>query len=196
MGIKGFYNRNKPIFIIGTIIGVVFIGFIAFYNLNPRTPTELQEINNEMDREFYKVAYENLSNPQNSYYEGESDEYSDHTRISDEEAIRLSIQNIDETYGTLEIKYTTDGFRPRATRAILNQMAKWTNETDKTIYLHQRKNTYSELEKLVEIKSGESFEFRLTELGIWTYEENGSRNFGEIDVKSTKIIPAPEETVN
>ena len=68
-------------------------------------------------------------------------------------------------------------------KALNGQLVKWTNTTDRDIYFVQKMPTYSELENPILIKSGETFEFRLYEIGMWTYEELETRHFGSIDVK-------------
>ena len=51
--------------------------------------------------------------------------------------------------------------------------------------------TYKELLDPIEIKPGESFTFRVTELGLWNYEETISKDYGEIEVKDPKNVPEP-----
>lgn len=193
MNIRNFYERNKPIFVIGIFMAIVFIGLIIFYGVKPREETDLSKLN-ETDREFYKVAYENLgengSNVNENVYVSDFDT---NTFPVPEEKSGLNQQQINERYGILEIQYTEEGFKPGRIRAALGQEVSWTNNTEKVLYFHQRKQTYPELEEIREIKSGESFKFRLTELGIWTYDENETGDYGYIEVKDPKDFPAPEK---
>nr|MBP7786114.1 hypothetical protein [Patescibacteria group bacterium] len=59
MKIGAFFERNKPIFIIGIVMFVIFSVIIVSSILMSKKETGYTEIN-EADKEFYKVAYEDL----------------------------------------------------------------------------------------------------------------------------------------
>jgi hypothetical protein len=191
MIIKRFFDRNKPIFLIGTLMGIVFIGIIIFYKIKPKEETRLSEMG-EADQEFYQVIYENIDEPNYNYPNPQdgSTEEPINSRIGN----GLSEQTIDEKYGTLEIEFTEEGFEPRVTRAVLGQEISWKNSAERTIYLHQRTKKYSELKDLIEIAPGETFNFRMTQLGIWAYDENESEKFGSIDVRDPIKLPPVENS--
>ena len=185
MSISKFYDRNRPIFTIATLLALVFVVLIVYYKIKPHKETTLSKVNSA-DEEFYKVAYEDnyqdtgLDLPE----ESENNQPMNDGQTNENENTPAPIeQTVDEKYGILEISYTTEGFSPRVTRAKLGQTAKWTNKTESPMYIHQRKSTYEEFENDVEIKPGESFSFVMSELGIWTYEERDTRKFGSIEVK-------------
>lgn len=185
MSISRFYDRNRPIFSIAAFLALVFVGLIVYYKIKPHKETTLSKVN-RADEEFYKVAYDDyyqntgLDLPEE--YENNQPENEDQTN-GNENLPSPSEQTVDEKYGILEIIYTTEGFSPRVTRARQGQTVKWTNNTDALITIHQRKQTYTEFSNDVEIKPGETFSIVLSELGIWTYEEKETRNFGSIEVK-------------
>lgn len=185
MSISNFYDRNKPIFAIAVVLALIFIGLIAYYKIKPHVETQMTQINTS-DEELYKITYEdteqgNLQENGNGVYT----DYSNNGSGSEPSAIQ---ESVDDKFGILEISYTSEGFSPRVTRAKIGQSARWTNNTDAPIYIHQRKPTYPELETDTEIKPGESFSFVMSELGIWTYEERETKHFGSIEVK-----PIPTE---
>jgi plastocyanin len=191
MRISKFFDRNKPIFLIAAVMALIFLALILFYGLKPKDETGLSEIT-DSERSFFKVSYEDGNEIPEEYIRENSGVTVQPSQENTEEK-EPTQQEIDSIYGTLEISYTEDGFKPGKIRAALGQVVSWTNETDRVIYFHQRKQTYPELKELKELKPGESFSFRLTELGIWTYDENESGDFGSIEVKSTEDFPAPEK---
>lgn len=183
MKIGAFFERNKPIFIIGIIMFFIFAVIIVSSILMPKEETEYTEIN-EADKEFYKVAYEDL---------GQSEfEETDEEGEKKEEPVEPEI-NMDEIFGVLQVDYTNEGFMPRITRIRVGQNVNWTNKTENTIYLKQIKPYYKEFEESLSIKPNESFKFKMTELGIWTYEEVESGDWASIEAKPLpSVIPEPK----
>ncbi|MBW6441568.1 hypothetical protein K0B04_01490 [Patescibacteria group bacterium] len=177
MSISRFYDRNKPIFTIGAVIAIVFVGIIIFYRLKPHKETGLYEVG-ENDKDFYKVNYEG-QDVENEYRENVRNVETEKA----EESIPEPAINVDEVFGTISINYTDEGFRPRIVRAYLSQNVTWTNTTNRVLYFHQRKLSYPGLGETFEIKPGESFSHRMSELGIWAYEEKETRHYGSIEVK-------------
>ena len=158
---------------------MVFVVIIVFYKFKPHKETGMSKVGNES---LYNVQVEEPKQPEGSnFYYDETGEKIETKNVVIEEP-KTTEMSIDERFGILEIDYTDEGFKPRVTKAMQGQAVMWTNKTDKIIYFHQRKQTYSALKELVEIKPGGSFNFRLSELGIWTYDENESKHFGSIEV--------------
>ncbi len=183
MKIRAFFERNKPIFIIGIVMLVIFSIIIVSSVLMPKEETEYTEIN-EADEVFYKVAYEDLD--QNEFEEAEEEPE------KKEEPAEPEI-NMDEIFGVLQVEYTDKGFVPRVTRIRVGQSVNWTNKTEKTIYLKQIKPYYKEFEEPLSIKPNESFKFKMTKLGVWTYEEVESGDWGSIEAKPLpEILPEPK----
>lgn len=178
MKIGAFFERNKPIFVIGIIMLVVFAVIIVSSILMPKKETGYTEIN-EADKEFYKVAYEDSGQYQFEETEEENEKK--------EEPVEPEI-NMDEIFGVLQVDYTDEGFIPRVTRIRVGQNVNWTNKTENTIYLKQIKPYYKEFEESLSIRPNESFKFKMTEVGTWTYEETESGDWGSIEAK-----PLPEK---
>jgi plastocyanin len=191
MGIKKFYERNKSIFVIGILMGAIFALLMIFYILKPKEETELFEIN-ESEQEKYKVSYEEVED--NFVYETE---VSDKPNVNEEVIDTvMNTKEVDEKFGVLEIEFSEVGFTPRTAKATIGQEVKWINKTERTIYFHQRRQTYSELEDIVEIAPGESFNFRMSVLGMWTYDEKESGRFGSIEVKEPQDVAVKNKSVN
>jgi len=178
MKIGAFFERNKPIFVIGIIMLIVFAIIIVSSILMPKKETGYTEIN-EADKEFYKVAYEDLDQDQ---FEETEEENEKKVEPAEPEI------NMDEIFGVLQVDYTDEGFIPRVTRIRVGQNVNWTNKTENTIYLKQIKPYYKEFEESLSIRPNESFKFKMTEVGTWTYEETESGDWGSIEAK-----PLPEK---
>ncbi|MBP7786196.1 hypothetical protein KA062_02995 [Patescibacteria group bacterium] len=183
MKIRAFFDRNKPIFIIGIVMFVIFSVIIVSSILMPKKETGYTEIG-DADKEFYKVAYEDLGKNE---FEGTEEEGE-----KKEEPVEQEV-NMDEIFGVLQVDYTEEGFVPRVTRIRVGQNVNWTNKTDKIIYLKQIKPYYKEFEESLSIKPNESFKFKMTEIGIWTYEETESGDWGSIEAKPLpSVMPEPK----
>lgn len=186
MKIGAFFERNKPIFIIGLIMFFIFAVIIVSSILIPKEETEYNEIE-EADKEFYKVAYEDLG-------QGEFEE-TDEEGEKKEEPVEPEI-NMDEIFGILQVEYTDKGFNPSITRIKIGQSVNWTNKTEKIIYLKQIKPYYKEFEEPLSIKPNESFQFKMTELGVWTYEEVESGDWASIETRPLpSVIPEPKTKI-
>ena len=159
-------------------MSTIFAVIIISSSLAPKNETGFREVA-EMDREFYKVAYENQE-------EMEQEEQ----KIQVPEEPKEPEINMDEVFGIKEITYTDEGFKPRVLRVYIGQNVNWTNKTDRTIYLKQIKTTYDVFSEPVYIKPNESFKFPMTEGGIWTYNEVESKDWGSIETKPLpKTLP-------
>ncbi len=165
--IKNFIERNKPIFTIGVVTLLLFVAIIVFYRFKSHTETKLNKIGNEST---FNVVEEEKANMQDDGQYSET-----------QPAVSIE-QSIDEKAGILEIEYTSTGFKPETARAIQGQAVRWTNKTDKTIYLKQKTPTYTDLTQPVQIEPEQSFSYRLNQDGTWNYEEELSRNFASIVV--------------
>jgi plastocyanin len=179
--IVSFIERNKPIFMIGILLTAVFSILVIAYRLRPGRETELRKLN-ESEALRYKIQEDS------DQKDGEDEEQ--HKSAEEEQHI-----DIDKTFGIVKVSYTKErGFSPMITRVYQGQKVTWTNNAEETIYLRQRKPTYSDLANDVEIHPGASFEFQMTELGIWTYKERDSKHEGSIDVKKLPdTLPEPKQ---
>jgi len=165
--IKNFIERNKPIFAIGTATLILFVGIIVYYRITPHKETGLSRIGNESN---FNIVGEEKTNMENEgIYSGSE------TSTSIE-------ASLDEKVGILEIEYNENGFYPKAARAVQGQAVRWTNKTDKAIYLKQKTPTYTDLLQPVQIDPGQSFSYRLMKYGTWNYEEDVTKYFAYIEV--------------
>lgn len=180
--IRAFILRNRQIFITGIVIGVVFLLIITVSSsrkvggpeLAPSTTTSENEpaktgTNPGMDYEP-KGLWNAPIPPQ--YYEEEEEE--------------IIEEPVEEPKEILEITFDDNGFSPAGSYALLNQTVKWTNKTDKSIYIKQMKDFFPEMKDPVEVYSGGSLELKLTKLGVWGYIETSTQKMGSIFILKTK----------
>lgn len=169
--LKNYYERNKPVFTIGLATLVIFLLVIIVYRIMPRKSTSMSRIGNESS---FNVTSEEANNA-----------VDESQQISESTGADVGItpeQSIDQTFGILDIAYTEKGFTPKLARVVQGQVVKWTNKTDKIIFLKQKTPTYSELKDLVQIDPGQTFSFRVSKSGTWNYEEDISKYFAILEV--------------
>lgn len=87
------------------------------------------------------------------------------------------------TKPTLEILFNTNGWEPKSTSAYPGQLVRWTNQTTQTVIFKQIDYKFEELKNGVEIKAGESFEFRLYKDRLWRYKDEITGKWAEIFIK-------------
>jgi hypothetical protein len=152
---KDFIKRNSPVFAIGVFTAVIFLVItIAAQFREAPSPKLIPVTENQMQ---------------------ELDATKDSTLPVPEE--------IDTKYGPLEITYTVEGFTPKNTKAYQNQLVRWTNNTDTSLTIVPVAKTHKNFPTEVEIKAGETFEYRLTNPKLWSYQEkDNSLNFWTIFV--------------
>lgn len=176
--LKDFIERNKPVFTIGMVTFVVFALIIL---INFTRKTENADLIRLKDEDTRIVDDENT--PINT---GDSTAEGDYVTLTEGSEPSPETPTFDERFGIIEVKYYDKwGFIPKNLSALNGQLVKWTNTTENDITFTQKTPTYQELENQepIIIKPSESFEFRLYEEGLWTYEEGTTKNFGSIDVK-------------
>lgn len=159
---KEFFERNKSIFLIGSITLILFVILIIVALKRNHQEPGLKKIEDSS----YQFQFDDEETNNNV---GETKETTQAT---------TSMPGDD----VLEISYTEKGFSPMNTKAEKNQWVRWTNKTDKDIYLVQKTKVYQELNEPVLIKAHSSFEYKLTKDRLWTYEEKETRSFGSIYV--------------
>lgn len=172
--IKNLAERNKPIFTIGLATLILFIGIIIFYRVKPHKETSLTRIGNESSFNVTSEEENGLEDSSNTSFSTDQE--------TENEPFKSATQSIDEEVGILEIEFTSNGFTPKTTRAVQGQAVRWTNKTDKAIFLKQKTSTYEELKESIKIDPEQSFSYRLTQYGTWHYEEDLSKHFGTINV--------------
>lgn len=150
--------------------------------------SSLDQLRTEVERELEKqgIALENLPTDQNRDFDENSN--NDEGLSNAEESL---FDRIDETYGTLEISYTSEGFEPKDTKATTGQKVVWTNNSEEDLVFVQLIPKYEELLEPKTIAPGETFEFRLRDIGLWTY-----RAEGQVSRASIFIQKLPESIAN
>lgn len=164
-----FIERNKPIFIIGLITFLIFIALIIIYNLIPHIAPGLVKTGNEST--YNTTLEESPTIPGSKTSQG---------GVSTETAI-------DEKYGAINIEFVNGGWKTKLAFAVRGQAIVWKNNSDATIYLRQKTPTYPELDTPTPIKPVETFTFRLTKIGEWSFDEEKSKSFGTIRVKELEL---------
>lgn len=162
--IKDLLVRNKSIFMMGLFTCVVFLIVIGFSSLKETQEPALVKVTQEQNESMLSTERE-IEIP--AVVQKDEEKKNSDTAVKPE---------------NLEIKYTSSGFIPRDSKALLNQKVKWVNTTGNSIFLQQKTQKYAELEQPVEIKPGESFELTLTQPNFFTFEEVDTKSFGSIMV--------------
>ncbi|MBU1133007.1 MAG: hypothetical protein ABIA11_03800 [Patescibacteria group bacterium] len=178
---REFFERNKPVFTIGLITFFVFAVIILISSTKKSENSDLIRLKDEDTR----IIFEEEDTPPNT---PSSTEESENEIISDGSEPNPEVPSFDERIGIVEIKYYEKwGFVPKNLSALNGQLVRWTNTTENDVTFTQKMPTYPELQDPIIIKPNETFEFRLYEEGLWTYEEGATKNFGSIDVKPNLI---------
>ena len=162
--LKNFSERNKPIFTIGLVTFVLFLLIIALYEVKTHNGPGMTKIGNESS---FTVSQETSGTSPDAVQQPNQS-------VSPE-------QNVDTTFGIVDVEFKDTGWVPKTTRVVQGQVVKWTNNTAAAIFLKQKTPTYTELKVSVQIDPGQSFNFRMTHVGEWNYEEGLSGYFGTID---------------
>jgi len=153
---KNFIERNSPIFVIGAFtLGILLIIVIASSFRKQKSP------------ELVPLTNEQVQNVETS---------------SPAETDMPSGYEVDKKYGTLEIKYTLQGFDPKDAKSIQNQLVRWTNTTEIPITINSIIKSYPELNDGIKIEPGKTFEFRLYKPKLWSYKEAKSEKMGTVFV--------------
>jgi hypothetical protein len=171
---KAFFDRNKPIFVIGLITLVAFLVIIAAAQKKPVETPNMVKLNSEDSQKFLAPPEQNPSDSNSAVTETPKQAQT----LQSSEAYK----DVDTKYGIISIDYTTNGFTPKNNDAVKGQLVRWTNKTSNDIYLQQLMPTYTELKEPVLIKAGGTFEFRLYKTKLWTYQERDIKSFASIFV--------------
>ncbi len=179
---KEFILRNKQIFITGAIIAGIFLLIILTSStrkvngpiLAPsESSTEKETVTNPGANAGSNYTPKGLWNAPSLPDEQVAEE------TPEEEPAEKPTE-------ILEITFDDLGFSPSSTNGLKYQTVRWTNRTDKSIYLQQMKDFFEEFRKPVEIASGGILEFELTRTGMWGYKETDSGKMGSIFILLTK----------
>jgi hypothetical protein len=166
---KAFFERNKPVFTIGLITLVLFLGLILSYELKSHNNlTGLKKIGVDSS---VNLTEEEIAKEQEAKQASES-----------AQAQTQAEAQIDATLGIVNIEFVSTGWSPSFVDVAINQKVVWTNKTDKEILLRQRTPTYDSLTEPLKIEPGKSYEMRMTVVGDWNYDESQSNYFATIRV--------------
>ncbi len=168
MNIKDFFKRNKPIFVFGIVLAMVFTGvsvvaeLISPNNEIPILKKTETPITDSYTNNAYTLPKEEIqTNPTNE--------------------IEISQEEIDTKLGKLEISFTESGFIPKNTSAYVGQALVIKNSTPATINIIQTTNIFANLKDItIGIQPEDEYEFRLDKSGLWTYKETISNSNGAI----------------
>jgi hypothetical protein len=166
---RAFFERNKPVFTIGLITLVVFLGLILSYELKSHNNlTGLKKIGSDSSA---VLTEEEIVKEQEAKQASES-----------AQSQAQAEAQTDATLGIVNIEFANSGWVPILVDVAKNQKVVWTNKTDKEILLRQRTPTYDSFTEPVKIEPGKSYEMRMTVIGDWNYDESQSNYFATIRV--------------
>jgi hypothetical protein len=161
---SAFFERNKPVFVIGLITLSLFLGIILFYALKPHGDLTVMKL----------VGSDSSPGvPESEIVQQSSD------------SAQLTVQSGTEMGAALEIikvKFTDLGWVPKIVDVAKDQKVVWKNETSREIFLRQRTPSYDMITDTIKIEPGKSFELKMTVVGDWNYDESQSRLFATIRV--------------
>lgn len=209
---KNFLKRNLPVFIIGGGLALIFVvAIVLSQNREQSILPNLIRISEEEDEvvdlpvarpvveeeeeltpeevearveqiDFGTGQYSNSEsllpgNPVDDAMYEKAQEYLEKTAMTEEE--------VASTFGTLEIRYTAAGFTPNRPRGYTNQRIRWTNFSERPIEIIQLTPWFESWGQTpTKIAPGGTLEFIMpNEVGIWTYEDKESKDFGAILVE-------------
>src|SRR3989339_1102710 len=180
---KEFILRNKQIFITGLVIGGIFLLIILTSSarkvkgpvLAPsETSTGKETVVNPAANAGSNYTPKGLWNAPSP-----SNEQVDENTPVEEEPVEKPTE-------ILEITFDEKGFSPPSANGLKYQTIRWTNKSDKSIFIQQMKDFFEEFRKPVEIASGASLEFELNRTGMWGYKETESGKMASIFIVLTK----------
>lgn len=186
-----------PIFIIGFIVLLVFVALIIVSQTSDKKdsatniPT-LIKIKEEpkADEELTTTQSDedDKTQPPPKEITGElTTEQKTKKEVTLEQAT-LSKEGVAANYGTVEIRFTQNGFEPKNTTVYKWQIVRFVNETDKPITIKQTSPKYDEFENGVLIGAGNTFELEISKERLWTFMEVDSKKYGSIFANVAKNI--------
>ncbi len=183
---KEFILRNKQIFITGAVIAGIFLLIILTSSTRKVKGPVLAPSETNTGKET--VSNQRAATGSNYTPKGLWNAPSPSDEPIDENAPETPVEEapVDKPTEILEITFDEKGFSPPSTNGLKYQTVRWTNKTDKSIYLQQMKDFFEEFKKPVEIASGGTLEFELTRTGMWGYKETENGKMGSIFILTKK----------
>ena len=181
---KKFLHRNSPVFVIGFVVFLVFVGIISKSKSRVTKETSLIGVeDNEVDFDY---DYEEIEEEEpRASLESLIQQVKESTESS--ESVWYPGINSAMHGDVLFIRYTEEnGFLPRNSVGTIGKYAMWRNETDRQIRIKQLTEKCEEFKVPVTINPGDYFAFMTTEKGMWTYHEVETEDFGSIFVEEPK----------
>ena len=184
---KEFIVRNKQIFITGAVIAGIFLLIILTSSARKVKGPILAPSESSTGKEVLTNPGVNTGSnyTPNGLWNAPS--------LSDEPVDKNTPETpeeepVEKPKEILKITFDDLGFSPSSTNGLKYQTVRWTNRTDKSIYLQQMKDFFEEFRKPVEIASGGTLEFELNRTGMWGYKETDSGKMGSIFI----LLEKPE----
>ena len=153
---KDFIQRNSPIFVIGFFTLVVFVIIIIFAQFKKQISPELKPITKEQ-----ATNMENFDQPK--------------TRVPE-------ISEVDQKFQPIEILYTDNGFEPKNSKVVVNQLIRFTNKTKDSIKILQITKTEDQYKDGISIEPDSTAEVRLTKPKTWSFYEEVTEFKGSVFV--------------
>lgn len=153
---KDFFQRNSPIFVIGFFTLVVFLIIIIFAQFKKQISPELKPITDQQMSEIKR-----FETPQKEI---------------------ASIEETDKNFPAIEIIYNDQGFEPKNSKVVQNQLIKFTNKSKNPIKILQITDTEIDYKDGIYVEVEKTVEIRLTTPKTWAYREEQSDYRGSIFV--------------
>ena len=172
---RAFFARNKQIFVVGVIVAVVFLVIILTALSRPKQEPTLNPISTTGNTN--RVSDYNLGTGTGDLPQIETPEVA---QPSGSEPTTGSTAKPNTGLTVLEIHYTSNGYSPKNTTAVIGQTVRWINDTEYAMEMKQTKNIYPEFKEAVTIPAHETKEFVLSKIGLWAYQEQETGYYGSI----------------
>lgn len=164
---------------IGVIVAVIFLVIILIATSRPKQEPSLNSISTSNNTN--RVIDYNLGTGTGDLPQIEQPEaIQPQTQPSGSAPTADSATQSDTNPAVLEIHYTTNGYSPKNTTAVLGQTVRWINDTDFVMNMKQTKNIYPEFKDVVTIPVHGTKDFVLYKMGLWAYQEQGTGYYGSI----------------
>ncbi len=176
---RGFFSRNKSVFIIGFITLLVFLAIIVVSEIRRQSGKYVQPKLVPIDQ---SQTVPPVSSPENEGQESAPSENFFDINVYETTQSSETVANaeMDEKYGVLQIAWDENGFTPKNAKAVLGQKVKWVNTATQNIFIEQTGVFFSDFSKPHIVPAGGEFEYRLNKEGIWNYQEQNSKITGSI----------------
>ena len=181
-----FIKRNLPIFIIGGLTVVVFIGIIIVSRAKSPDGLNLEQVELETLTTENEVA-ESTESLMMGNTEPETGLIAEETTPEEATSLIDKLKKSGhiitaEDYLPIKIAFTEGGFVPKVASGYEGQQVIWTNKTDKTLKMIQLRDFFDEIGDGIELAPGATFSVTLIGEGTWKYREMDNYYLGTIEI--------------